>query len=98
MIAEDILARRANAPVRAVIQRLSEYALGHFREAWPKFGLLSGTGRAEVGMGTLVFRSYLDELERRDIDSVSGPVKRSGFHRLGAVALHWPELLRSNPR
>jgi len=98
LTAEDILAGRTDAPVRAVIQGLSRYARDLYRQAWPGFALLSGTGRAAVGMGTLVFRSYLDELERRDFDSVSGPVKPSGFHRLGAVALHWPELMHANPR
>lgn len=92
LTAEDILARRADAPVRAVIERLCVYARGLYRQAWPGFAMLSGTGRAAVGIGTLVFRSYLDELERRGFDSVTKTVKPSGFRRLGTVALQWPQV------
>ena len=90
---QDILARRADAPVRAVIERLSGYARDLYRQAWPGFALLSGTGRAAVGMGTLVFRSYLDELERRRFDSVTAAIKPSGVRRLWAIATNWPALM-----
>lgn len=93
LTAEDILARRTDAPVRVVIQRLSVYARGLYREAWPGFGLLSGTGRAAVGMGTLIFRSYLDELERRGFDSVTRAVKPSGRRRLWALATGFPAIV-----
>ena len=77
LMAEDILAGRTDAPVRAVIQHLSIFTRNLYRQAWPGFALLSGTGRAAVGMETLVFRSHLDELERRGFDSVSRTVKPS---------------------
>lgn len=93
LMAEDILARRADAPVLAVIERLSGYARDLYRQAWPGFALLSGTGRAAVGMGTLVFRSYLDELERRRFDSVTAAIKPSGVRRLWAIATNWPALM-----
>ncbi len=98
LTAEDILARRADTPVRTVIQRLSIFTRDLDRQAWPGFAMLSGTGRAVVGTGTIVFRSYLDELKRRDFDSVTKPVKASSIRRLGAVALHWPDLFRPNQR
>lgn len=72
LTAEDILAGRADAPVRESIRRLTGFTRDLYNEAWPGFAMLSGTGRAAVGMGTLIFRSYLDELERRSFDSVSG--------------------------
>ncbi len=89
----DILARRADAPARAVIERLSGYARDLYRQAWPGFSMLSGTGRAAVGMGTLIFRSYLDELERRGFDSLPRPVKPPGTRRLWALATGWTSLL-----
>ena len=92
LTADAILAGRADAPVRAVIQRLSIFTLDLYRQAWPGFALLSGTGRAAVGMGTLVFRSYLDELKRRDFDSVTKAVKPSTGRRLWALATGWPLL------
>ena len=101
LTAEEILARRADTPVRAVIERLSGYARGLYRQAWPGFAMSSGTGRAAVGMGTLVFRSYLDELERRGFDSVTRAVKPSGGRRLSAVLTQWPEVAfikRSQPK
>ncbi len=96
LTAEDILARRADVPVRAVIERLSGYARDLYRQARPGFALLAGTGRAAVGMGTLVFRSYLDELERRGFDSVTRAVKPSGGSRLWAIATGWPTLMVPN--
>lgn len=94
LTAKDILARRADMPVRAVIERLSVYARGLYREAWPGLAMLTGTGRAAVGMGTLVFRSHLDELERRVYDSVTRAVKPSSGRRLWALATGWPTLLK----
>ena len=89
---EDILARRADAPVRAVIERLSRYPHDLYRQARPGFAMLSRTGRAVVGLGTLVFRSYLDELERRGFDSVTGAVKPSGGRQIWTILTCWPEI------
>lgn len=91
--ADDILAGRFDPAVRAVIRDLVAFTRNLYRQAWPGLALLSPTGRAAVGAGTLVFRSDLDEIECRGFDSVTGAAKPSDARRLLAFLLGWPALI-----
>lgn len=70
-----------SSPGAVMIQRLFFFTRDLYRQTWPGFAKLSGTGRAAVGMETRVFRAYLDVLKRRDFDSVTKAVKPMGLAR-----------------
>lgn len=86
----DIEARTYDERFRSLMQHLTAVARHMYASAWPHLRLLSRTGRFVAGAGGVYYQAVLDELERRDFDVYSKPVRFSTARKLRLLLTRWP--------
>ncbi len=86
----DIEARTYDERFRSLMRQMTAVARHLYASAWPHLRLLSRTGRFVAGAGGVYYKAVLDELERRDFDVYSKPVRFSTGRKLGLLLTRWP--------
>jgi len=86
----DIEARTYDERFRALMRHLTAVARHMYASAWPHLRQLSRTGRFVAGAGGVYYQAVLDELESRQFDVYSHPVRFSTARKLRLILTRWP--------
>jgi phytoene synthase len=83
---EELLSRRTNERVRALLAFQGERAYDYYEKARPLSPLVAPVGRPVLGTIVGIYRTLLDEIARRDYDVLAGRVALSPW-RKSAITL-----------
>ncbi len=88
----DLRSRLVDDRFKHLMKRLIAANRTLYSEAWPGVGMLSSYGRWAVGLGSIVYRAILDEIERLDYNVLNRRARPGRLARLGVLLTQWPQV------
>ncbi len=88
----DLRARLVDDRYKHLMKRLIDVNRTLYSEALPGVGMLSTHGRWAVGLGAVVYRAILDEIERVNYDVLTRRASPGRLARLGVLLTQWPDV------
>lgn len=87
----DIESRQDDERFEAFMRRFAGIARGHFISGWPVLDFISNAIRLALGLGFILYRTSLDEMEARNFVPVD--LQKPGWRILRLLVTKWPAII-----
>jgi len=89
----EIETQKYDERFRMMMNYLTQMARGLYIESWPVFHMFSLRGLLFAGLGTILYMSLLEEVERVNYNVFEKEIHLSGLRKLWLLLTRWPAVI-----